>query len=300
MQAIAGRLEATHAASGGFLLYDFPLTGAVAEAVSRFTETLPAPWRAHARCAIGSTSLVGGRLALIGVLDARRELAAGVWLSLPDRAVVGRIPKPAAYICHVYVAPEMRRRRLALSACGLACRVAANAGADRVLLAAADSELREGLYGALGFRPFPTSPFLMEKECGHGGPRDSQSVFHIRAVGPFDLATVQSICAGEHWLGVNDQWEPIASVEAEEEFCELFGESGEASTESYLAVGKIGDSPFVSWFARGTSAWQRLSFCGDSLTATDAARAGRLVREAFELLRTPSASSHGVRTLLCG
>jgi hypothetical protein len=99
---------------------------------------------------------------------------------------------------------------------------------------------------------------------------------------------------------MNDEWEPIASMEAEEEFCELFVESCEASTESYLAVGKIGHSPFVSWFVRGTSAWQRLSFCGDNLTATDAARAGRLVREASELLGTPSASSHGARTLLCG
>jgi hypothetical protein len=140
----------------------------------------------------------------------------------------------------------------------------------------------------------------MEKEVEHGGPRDSRRLFHIRAVGPFDLATVQSICAGGHWLGMNDQWELVASVEAEEEFCELFSEPGEATTESCLAVGKIGDSPFVSWFARGTSEWQRLSFCGDSLAATDAARAGRLVREAFELLRAPSASSHGVRTLLCG
>lgn len=300
MQTVAGRLETTHAASGGLLLYDFPLTGAVAEAASRFTETLPAPWRGHARCAIASTSLVGARLALIGVLDQRLELTAGVWLSLPDRAVVGWTPKPAAYICHVYVAPEMRRRRLAFSVCDLACRVAANAGADRVLLAAADSKLREGLYGALGFRPFPNSPFLMEKEVDHGCRLDSRRLFHIRAVGPFDLATVQSICAGGHWLGMNDQWELIAGAEAEEEFCELFGEPGEASKQSYVAVGKIGDSPFVSWFARGTTEWQRLSFCGDNLTATDAARAGRLVREAFELLRAPSASSHSVRTLLCG
>lgn len=283
-----------------FSIFDFPLTGAVADAVGHFAATLPTPWGSHARIAIDWNSLTASKQCIVAALSPSSELAVGVWLSLPDRTVVADIPKPAAYIYHVYVAPEIRRRGLGLAACRTACGVAARAGVNRVMLAAKDERLRSRLYGAIGFEPLKNNRFLMECSLDPAPRRELRSRFQIRPVTPFDLATVQSICAGDHWHGADDRWEAAIAEDIEEDFCSLFSEAGRQSTGSCVATGALGPMRYISWCVQSEPMWQRISFSTQTSTRTDAARAGRLVVAARQLLATGPDSGRSARIVLAG
>jgi hypothetical protein len=106
------------------------------------------------------------------------------------------------------------------------------------------------------------------------------------------LATVQSICADDHWLGVEGQWERVPGQDCEEEFCEVFDESHAPLGDSYLAAGLIDGSYFASWCAQTNPSRQRLFLDRTGCEADQAERAGQRVLMAAELMKSREASAH--------
>jgi GNAT superfamily N-acetyltransferase len=229
-------------------LFEFPLAGAPSVVTMRFAESLPSPWRHHAVRAVEHIPLAASRECITLLLGPGPSLVLGAWLSLPDRSLLPYTIRPAAFIHHVYVAHAVRRRGLGSTVSSAACRVAATAGFSRVLLSSSQSELRRGLYEPIGFRPVGPDQYLMSMDL-HGADNVYVPPWrpHLRATGPYDLATVQSFCAAEHWLGTDGRWMSVPPEEVEEEFCASFEAHDTAQGSGHLATGTIDGARFVCW-----------------------------------------------------
>src|SRR5258708_31322965 len=224
-----------------WIVTDCPLRGRLLSSTARILQHSKEPWRANLAKCISQERLASSQTTAILGLTSHGETVASTFLSYPDKACV--VGQSFAYIHSVWTDPDWRGLGMAKRAVEHACALS-DARSTSILLACADPQIRKPLYRPLGFDDLAPVPWLMLRSAPviNSGKEAEKFIEHSfsRAVSCHDIATVQSICAGAHWLVRPNTIEQKDCEEQEEEFCRL---TSEANTTCYL----IRTSDVVAW-----------------------------------------------------
>ncbi len=243
-------------------IFNFPLHGILKDNMTMLVESMPEPWLNHAMLCIGNEGIYSSSTILFaGMLD-NCKIVTYLWMSLPDKAC-SKHEISSAYIFHVFVSPEYRGACLGTEITLRACSFANQLGINKLHLATSNTKLKEKLYGAIGFMTVGDDPWLMRYETipailatniissDNGVNGDA---IEIRKVTHHDLATIQSICANNHWTcNVNNSYINKPS-EVEEVFCEIL--KNKTFKENLLVHGCYHTHKYISWSILNNNEWQ--------------------------------------------
>jgi hypothetical protein len=228
-----------------WIVTDCPLRGGLLRSAARILRYSQEPWRANLTKCITEERLASSRTTAILGLTSDGETVVSTFVSRPDKACV--VSQCFAYIHSVWTDPDWRGLGMAKRAVEQACVISA-ANSEPILLACGDPIIREHLYRPLGFDDLAPDPWLMVRnafltDCSVGTTPHEELSF-CRAASCHDIATVQSICAGVHWLVRPSMIEQRECQEQEEAFCRS---TSEVNTKTYLIRTSGAVSGVIAW-----------------------------------------------------
>jgi predicted N-acetyltransferase YhbS len=201
-----------------------PLLEGVRSHLVSLLDYLAEPWRSQALECVTVDGVFSSTTVAICALDENSTLSGATLLSLPDVSLLGGW-KHWAYLSNVIVEPSRRGRGVGKSLVKAGLELARTSPArGRVLLASGDPQVRRGLYAPLGFSAIAGDEYLMQYAAQL--PPDSYELarpmtpdsFTCRKASHHDLATVQSICAQDHWVMGPHEPTRCGAYEVEEKF----------------------------------------------------------------------------------
>jgi predicted N-acetyltransferase YhbS len=230
-------------------------------------DQMPEPWRSHAHSGCKQDRLSAAKTSVLIAWEHGGGIVASGWLSMPDIIALAGY-RAFSFLSHVEVDSRFRRLGLGARLVRLACDTSSGFDLEGVLLATSDESLKSGFYAKLGFRSVGSDPWLMEyvvDKAGRAAHKSHSTLTHsrlsLRAVSPYDLATVQSICAQEHWLCSASGTQISVAEECEETFCSFFVDEDSSVRRQFIAHGISGESRFVSWVFRENNNWFQRLLC---------------------------------------
>jgi GNAT superfamily N-acetyltransferase len=285
---------------GAVAILTFPIVGSTRQAFLPRVESLPEPWRSHAFRCLDEIGISVPRMETIVEFGHTGQIIANMWISLPDSQL---IPKGArcGVLQHVWVHRNRRGRGVGTCLVRRAIRHLTSMELDGVMLATGELRLRNGFYGKLGFQPVGRDKWLLNRRLTEGRSihdlewPELGSTF-IKHVGPYDLASAQSMCGRSHWFVRDGRTRRSGPIEIEEQFCYLF--NGGGIPPSFLGRLPTPDArtQALFWTTRAKGGCQHRLF-GSGLTRTAARSLADQIESALEPLF--SVATHGRETPFC-
>ncbi len=154
---------------------------------------------------------------IVGYYDQR--LISTVFLYIPNEDFPQEMR--FSFIANVIVAPKFKHKGIAsnsIKTCEYVCKKHHCSG---ILLATSNENLKDNFYSKLNFCKYRSDDWLLKKEII--SKITALKICHyIHKITPFDLATIQSICALPHCKINDDIIEVVDCCEIEEDFINQF------------------------------------------------------------------------------
>ena len=245
-----------------WLVMPCPLLANLREEVLAHLGFMREPWQSQTRMCVSVERLSVAHTTAVLAVHRSGALVAFALLGHPDLSMIRN--GACSFLHAVWVAPDRRRAGLGAKIVKVICSVAERDGEDSVLLASGDPELRTHLYEPIGFEPFSDDPWLMARRSSpsaRGAKRRLRGVGvpRIRGTSCHDLATVQSLCASEHWRVTEGDVQHCQGEEKEEAFCQLFATQGILSV---LWSRGFRDGYVIGWYTQPSDGGWELCLSG--------------------------------------
>lgn len=148
----------------------------------------------------------------------KQQLISSVFLYIPNI----NFPQEMrfSFISNVFVLPEFQHRGIASKCIKICESLSKKHYCSGILLATSNKTLKEEFYSKLNFFTYKRDEWLLKKDI----ISKKNTIIPYKEtlyVTPFDLATIQSLCAFPHCIIIDDTIEHVDCCEIEEDFINL-------------------------------------------------------------------------------
>lgn len=144
-----------------------------------------------------------------------QQLISTVFLYIPN----GGFPQVMrfSFIANIIVASEFKHKGIASKSIQICESICKKRHCSGILLATSNENLKSNFYSKLDFYKYRSDKWLLHKEITPKMTAIKISYF-IHKITPFDLASIQSLCAFPHCKIIDDIIEVVDCCEVEEDF----------------------------------------------------------------------------------
>ncbi len=172
----------------------------------------------------------------------KQQLISSVFLYIPNK----RFPQEMrfSFISNVIVLPDFKHKGIATKSITICESLSRKHYCSGILLATSNKTLKETFYSQLNFCMYKSDDWLLKKDLivKNTAVKQCKEIFNVT---PFDLATIQSLCAFPHYKIIDNIIEFVDCCEIEEDFISLAMKYPKQFL--YVEIAATSYDPTIAW-----------------------------------------------------